>query len=65
MSDKITRTFNVTVKSGDHVQTHEVQGTGVSQHAAWSNAIQQIAQAFPLEEGHVITGTKLVEGGAS
>ena len=57
-----TRTYHVTVKSGDHIQTHEVQGEGKSLAAAYASAVNQIAESFPSKEGHEIIGVKSEEG---
>tara|TARA_Y100001963_G_scaffold123058_1_gene172771 strand:+ start:1263 stop:1526 length:264 start_codon:yes stop_codon:yes gene_type:complete len=61
MTDK-ARTYHVTVKSGDHIQTHEVQGEGESVVAAYASAVSQIAESFPSKDGHEIIGVKSEKG---
>lgn len=56
------RTYYVTVKSGGHIQTHEVQGEGDSIVAAYASAVKQIAESFPASEGHLIIGIKSEDG---
>ena len=54
----MTVTYHVTVKSGDHVQTHKVEGEGESLLQCYSSVINQIAESFPSSEGHLIIGVK-------
>lgn len=54
----MTVTYYVTVKSGDHVQSHKVDGEGESLLQCYTSVITQIAESFPSDKGHLIVGVK-------
>jgi hypothetical protein len=54
--------FYITVRSGSHVQTHEVEGEGSNKLQAFNHAVKEIATAFPPDGGHEIIGVKSKDG---
>jgi len=57
-------TYHVTVRSGSHIQTHQVEGEGSNRLQAFNHAVKEIAAAFPSKDGHEIIGVKSKDGGS-